>query len=58
MLYDEGIHFDEVTSGLTYFNYMCVFRSPRPIAVELLEQKDENDGLPEAFFSKSGDLLK
>jgi len=26
--------------------------------VELLEQTDENDGLPEIFFSKSGDLLK
>jgi len=36
----------------------CVFRSPRPISVELLEQKDENDGLPEIFFSKTTDLLK
>jgi len=34
------------------------FRSPRPISVELLEQKDEVDGLPEIFFAKTGDLMK
>jgi len=40
------------------FIVVFVFRSPRPISVELLEQIDENDGLPEVFFAKSGDLLK
>jgi len=32
--------------------------NPRPIAVELLEQSDENDGLPEIFFPKTQDFLK
>lgn len=32
--------------------------SPRPISVELLEQKDENDGLPEIFFQKTTEVLK
>ncbi|ESO05736.1 hypothetical protein HELRODRAFT_191370 [Helobdella robusta] len=31
---------------------------PRPIEVEFLEQKDENDGLPELFFTKTSELLK
>jgi len=38
---------------------LCVScRSPRPVSVELLEQIDENDGLPEIFFQKTGELLK
>jgi hypothetical protein len=32
--------------------------NPRPIAVEMLEQTDENDGLPEVFVLKSQELAK
>jgi len=33
-------------------------RTPRPIAVEALEQKDEEDGHPEKFINKNPDFLK
>ena len=32
--------------------------TPRPIAVEALEQKDEEDGNPEKFINKTPDFLK
>jgi len=38
--------------------WCVIFSSPRPISVELLEQNDETDGLPEAFFPKSNELMK
>lgn len=38
----------------TVFSYS----SPRPIVVEMLEQKDEVDGLPEKFMSKNPEFAK
>ena len=32
--------------------------SPRPVVVEMLEQKDEIDGLPEKFMNKNPDFAK
>jgi len=32
--------------------------SPKPITVEPLEQRDEEDGYPEKFLQKSADLQR
>jgi len=32
--------------------------SPRPVVVEMLEQKDEIDGLPEKFMNKNPEFAK
>lgn len=34
------------------------FRSPRPVVVELTEQFDEEDGLPEKLLQKSAQYHK
>ena len=35
-----------------------LFRSPRPVIVEPMEQRDEIDGLAEKFMNKNPDMIK
>lgn len=45
--------------GLVDFNTShYFFRSPRPIVVELLEQYDDEDGLPEKLAQKNPSYQK
>ena len=37
---------------------VCSYSSPRPVVVEMLEQKDEIDGLPEKFMNKNPEFAK
>ena len=38
--------------------HVYLSRSPRPITVEPLEQKDEEDGYPEKFVQKNNELQR
>ena len=43
--------------NLTHYVYPSR-STPRPIAVEALEQKDDEDGNPEKFINKTPEFLK
>ncbi len=44
---------------LHYITILCIFsRAPRPIVVELLEQYDDEDGLPEKLAQKNPSYQK
>ena len=36
----------------------CGCSSPRPILCEMLEHKDEEDGMPEVFMGKNQEFIK
>lgn len=37
---------------------LTIFRDPKPVAVEPLEQKDEEDGMPEKFLTRTDQYKK